>query len=64
MSPASMCLASSATVFSVAAPAGTITQAARGRLSLRTNSASEAEPVAFFWTYFCTLAGLRSKTTH
>ena len=46
VSPASNCSASAFTVFSVASPAGTITQAARGLVSLDTKSSSDFDPVA------------------
>ena len=46
VSPGSIRLASFITVLSVAAPAGTITQAARGLVSFLTKSSMEVAPVA------------------
>ena len=45
-SPDSSLSISSCTVLSVISPAGTITQAARGLLSLETKSSTESAPVA------------------
>src|SRR5438874_6096083 len=63
-SPDSMWEARSSTVFSVGAPAGTITQAARGFESFLAKSASEVAPVAPAPASCFTLSGLRSYTTH
>src|SRR5579862_5288272 len=64
VSPFCMCLASSITVASVASPAGTITQAARGAVKLATNSSADLEAVAPSAASCRTFSGFRSNTEH
>ena len=60
MSPGSIRGPSASIVWPVISPAGTITQAARGAVSLLTKSASELEPVAPSCSDPCTTVGFRS----
>src|SRR5437879_5582401 len=64
MSPCSILPARPMTVFSVGAPAGTITHAARGLVNFLTKSSREAAPVAPLAAYFFTVSAFMSKTTH
>ena len=59
-SPGSMRSARAFTTSSVISPAGTITQAARGLLSLATNSSRSAVPIAPSPDSYFTGSGLRS----
>src|SRR5436190_2574739 len=64
ISPESIRAARSVTVFSVAGPAGTMIQTARGALSFAIKSSSKAAPVAPSPASASTFAALTSQTTH
>src|SRR5216684_3961501 len=64
ISPESMRAARSITVFSVAAPAGTMIQIALGLLSLAIKSSSDSAPVAPSLASCFTLLGFVSQPTH
>src|SRR5487761_1105399 len=63
MSPGSISAASASIVVPVISPAGTITQAARGGVSLLTKSAIELAPVAPSFSRAATTSGILSKAT-
>src|SRR5882672_686320 len=63
VSPCWRCSASAVTVCSVASPAGTMIQTARGEASRATRSASDPAPEAPPRASVCTASALRSHTT-